>query len=162
MAEAISVPSEMFSRRDSDFVGGVIIDPPDNDINFATQDRDEEIYVVLRKAVITNFGWVLNLSFYFVLPIVIYVVLLGFGADISGLFPDGYLFTIPLIYYSVLITSAIVQFNKWYYNLLIITNKRFVNYSFRPLAAYKVSEANLDNIQDVSQSTIGVLPSVFG
>ena len=37
-----------------------------------------------------------------------------------------------------------------------------MHYEFVPLLAYKVSEAEIENIQDVSQVSIGFFPNMFG
>ena len=55
-----------------------------------------------------------------------------------------------------------MQFIKWYYNLYLVTSERIIHYFFRPLGGYKVAETEIENIQDVSQASIGFLPNIFG
>lgn len=159
MATVVVPPSGLLRRSDSDIVGGLVVQP--EGINFATQDSDEEVFVILRRAVITNFGWVSAVAFYASLPIALLVLLTVFELNVRDNFPDGYLWVLPLLYYSALLTYAIVKFNEWFYNLIIVTNKRLLFYSFSPLTTYRVSETYLENIQDVSQSTVGFFPSIF-
>lgn len=159
MAVVIDPPRGLFRGTDSAAVGDVIIKP--QGFAFATQDADEEVYVVLRRAVITNFGWVYAVSLYAIIPVVVLFLLQYFNVPAIPNLPRGYAIVIPLLYYSALFTYALLRFNAWYYNLIIITNKRFITYSFKPLTTYKASETNLDNILDISQSTVGLFPSLF-
>jgi hypothetical protein len=111
--------------------------------------------------VITNFGWASAVALYATIPLVVLFLLQYLGISIFTELPAGYGFIFPLVFYSALFTYTLLRFNNWYYNLIIITNKRFIVYKFRPLSSYRASETNLDSILDISQSTIGLFPSLF-
>lgn len=159
MATAVTPPRGLLQTSDSDLVGGLVVNP--SGVRFATQDTDEEVFVILRRAVITNFGWAMSAAFYALLPIILLAILTYFDLNVRDTFPRGYIWVPPLLYYSALLTYILVKFNDWFFNLIIVTNKRLLFYSFSPLTTYRVSETYLENIQDVSQSTIGFFPSIF-
>lgn len=159
MATKVVPPRGLLRKSDSDVVGGLLIKP--GGMAFATQDADEEVFVLIRRSLYTNFGWAFRASFYIVLPIIIFLILTNFGIDLSPNIPNSFFYVLPVAYYSVIFTYMLIKFNDWYYNLVIITNKRLIRYSFNPLSTYRVAEANLDRIEDVSQSTVGFFPSIF-
>src|SRR5690606_17376971 len=66
-----------------------------------------------------------------------------------------------IIYYSVVYTNILRHLVDWYFNLYIVTNERVVDYQFRTFASRHVSESDLDSVEDVKESSIGVIPSFF-
>lgn len=155
----VNAPRSMFERLHEDIFGSVKIKP--TNFTFATQDPDEEIYILTRKDIITNFGWVVRFAFFTTLPFFFGTLFTALNFDLTEIVQPRFLWTFGLFYYSAWFTYAIIEFNDWYYDTFIVTNKRIVHYIYNPIVRYKVSEAELYNIQDVSESVLGVIPSVF-
>ncbi len=152
-------PRGLLSRSNNDGLGGISVRPAN--ARFATQDPDEVIFVLVRKAAITNVGWVFRISFFAVVVPLVISILSTLGVDfieIVGLVNQILLW---VVFYSLLFTYGLMKFNEWYYNLLIITNKRILDYDFKPLTGKKVSEAPLENIEDVTQKALGFFPAFF-
>lgn len=148
------------SRRD--LYGGVVVRP--KRAAFGTQNKGEKIFVLIRQHWIVNFGWIFRTSVYLVLPIFLYIVLPFFveiiGITISGV-PARIWAVILLGYYSVILTSAFMNFVDWYYDIFIVTNERIIDLEFSPTIGYKIVEAALVNIQDVKEESREFWGTIF-
>lgn len=134
------------------------------DISFESQNRGEKVFIKTRPHPLVNIGWVLNLAFFAVLPFLIIIILNALPVRINyeSLIPSNYvLLIIGLFYYSILFSFFLFNFVDWYYDLYLVTNERILNIEFEPIKSHKISEANLRNIEDVSETVIGFLPGIF-
>jgi hypothetical protein len=159
MAVRVSASHEMISRGDGDGFGGLVTRPQNT--TFATQDADEEIYIIARRDIISNLGWISTAAIMAVIPALIVLFAANFNIALSEFTPLRYQIFALTFYYSFVFTYIIANLSDWYYNVLIVTNKRILNYTFKLFSSKKVSEADLDKIEDVSQMTVGVLPVFF-
>ncbi len=126
-----------------------------DDIDFETKDADEQIVLLLRRHPITNLKWILTTLLLLTGP-----TLLG----IFGLFsfmPTGFPLVISLAWYLITSAYAIESFLDWYFSVYFITTKRVVDVDFYNLIDKKVSDAELDKIQDTSYITSGVIRTMF-
>jgi len=153
-----NLPLDMLSPINNDLFGGIRVRPS---VKFATQDSDETIYILARRHIITNFGWIFNLAVAAVLPVILIYLLVSYTANVGAIIPPIYLEVFPFLYYSSLFTYTLINLDDWYYNVILVTNKRIINYRYNPLVTYTIEEAELVNIQDVSQTEVGVIPSFF-
>lgn len=147
------------SKKDGDRFGSLQVVP--SYVSIDTQDDDEIIYILTRKDIVTNSGWIFLSSLLLLIPIFLLLVIPNLFPALKTLLPFIYFAFLIAVYYTVIIAYCIYHFNKWYYNFFIVTNKRILKYTYSPFSTYDVSEANLQNIQDVSEMTIGVIPSFF-
>ncbi|MFC1625049.1 hypothetical protein ACFL15_01590 [Patescibacteria group bacterium] len=122
------------------------------------EDNDEKILILLRKSVVSNFTW---LSFTFILLLVPFF----FSPTISKLtymemrvINPGFLFTFNIFWYLFTIGYAFQNFLAWYFDVLMITNKKVIDID---QAGRDVSETTLSNIQDVTSKVKGNLGVVF-
>jgi len=53
------------------------------------------------------------------------------------------------------------KFLSWFFNMTIITDERIVDIDFVNLTSKKVSDADLDKIQDVSFTNAGAIGTIF-
>lgn len=125
------------------------------DIDFETRDTDEQIVLLLRRHPITNLKWILTSLFLLAGPTV-----LGFFGVFS-MMPTGFPLVISLAWYLVTSAYAIESFLDWYFSVYFITTKRVVDVDFYNLIDKKVSDAELDKIQDTSYVTSGVIRTMF-
>lgn len=130
-------------------------------VRFATQNKGEKIFILLRRHWITNFGWVFNNVLYLAIPWVILAVLRLFSIDLTKMFETKLLLLILFFYYSVVFTNMLRHFSSWFYNLYLVTNERIVDYDYKPFVSRGASEIALENIEDVSEKSIGFIPSMF-
>jgi uncharacterized membrane protein YdbT with pleckstrin-like domain len=116
---------------------------PDH-VRFVSADSHERIILLLRQHPIVNFRWITLAILMLFTP---YVV--SFLIDMS-LIP-GRLQIVGLMFW-YLITSAYIleEFLGWFFNVYIITDERVFDVDFVNLVYREISDANIDQIQDVT------------
>src|SRR5689334_15750025 len=75
-------------------------------LTFANQDAGERVYVLIRAHWVTNLGWIVRNIIYFLLPWIIFGVVVNFQIDVSFISLRAFILLI-LIYYSIIITNVI-------------------------------------------------------
>lgn len=122
--------------------------------NFLNKDPEEKVILVLRKHQITNVSWILTGIVMLLAPAVLkYFPLLEF-------FPERFKFIAIIIWY--LITTAFVfeKFLTWYFNVNIITDERVFDVDFVHLTYREITDANIDQIQDVTVKMGSVIRTI--
>ncbi len=154
----LTVPSKKVSKHD---LPGHTHNPlasycyfPDH-ARFVNQDPDEKVILLLRKHPITNVGWILVAFFLIIIPA--FFPILPFFEQLPG----GLQIVSYLIWY--LITSAFVfeNFLSWYFHVNIITDERIIEVDFIHLVYREITDANIDQIQDVTVEIGSALRTVF-
>lgn len=142
-------------------MAGVLSINPRN-VRFQTQNRGEKVFIKARAHPLINIDWVFNSAFLAIFPILVAVgfYYLPFDINILDYVEWYYLALVLIIYYSVLYTSVLYSFMDWYYDVYLVTNERILNFQFEPLKRHRIAEARLENIENVSESVIGFLPSI--
>ncbi|MBW7954016.1 MAG: hypothetical protein QY330_02595 [Candidatus Dojkabacteria bacterium] len=140
-------------------------------VEFATQDRGESVYILVRRHVITNLGWMLRVLAFLITPIIVIAAIEWAIASFPEFLPRGFNLwdfvsvgswvLLALIYYSTVISYAFAKLLDWYFDIYLITSQRFIHIEFRILTGKFVSEASLKNIEDIRQNVVGILPALF-
>lgn len=127
---------------------------------FTGQDRGENIVLLLRQHPAVLIPQAITVLLMLLAPLLI-PPLLGL-MDYKPTAGD-YLFGLGLVLlWSILALSvAGVSFFKWFFNVNIVTNERIVDIDFDQLFNHRVSEAQLEKIEDVSHSAVGMWSVVF-
>ncbi|HTK03157.1 MAG TPA: PH domain-containing protein [Alphaproteobacteria bacterium] len=124
-------------------------------VDFETRSDKERIILLLRKHPITNLKWI------------IITLLLLTGPTLLGLFgifsylPVGFSLVISLAWYLVTSAYAIESFLDWYFNVYFVTTHRVIDVDFYNLINKRVSDAEIEKIEDVSYTTGGVLRTML-
>ncbi len=126
-----------------------------DDVGFETKDNKEDIILLLRQHPIVNLKWIVVTSLLLAGP-----TTLGFFG-IFNLLPTGFPLVITLAWYLVTSAYAIESFLDWYFNVYFVTTKRIIDVDFYNLIDKRVSDAEIDKIQDVSYTTGGVIRTMF-
>lgn len=128
---------------------------PDH-VKFATQEKEEKIILLLRRHPITNIPWIIIALFLLVGP-----VILGEFPLLSFL-PER--FQVFAIIFWYLITTAFIleEALSWFFNVNIVTDERIVDVDFHNLIYREISDAKINQIQDVTVRVSGVARTVFG
>lgn len=121
-----------------------------DDVNFETKDEKERVILLLRQHPIVNLKWILVTLVLLTGP----SILKAFG--IFSLMPVGFGLVISLAWYLVTTAYAIEGFLNWYFNVYFVTTQRIVDVDFYNLIDKRVSNAEIEKIQDVSYTTGGV------
>ena len=89
------------------------------------------------------------------LPLVFNVI------PIIDFLPDNYRFMAVLVWYLLIIAFIYEQFLSWFFDVWLITDERVVDIHFSNLLYKQVSEAKIDNIEDVTYNQGGVIKAMF-
>lgn len=125
------------------------------DAEFVHKDKDEEIVLLLRQHPVTNLGWIALTFFLLLLP--------GFLTAMSfyeALSLEHKIISI-LIWYLFVFTYAFEKFLGWFFSVNIITDVRLFDVDFHNYVYRKITDANIDQIQDVTVEGIGGLRAAF-
>jgi len=120
-------------------------------VRFETQERRERVLLLLRQHWMTQVGWMVAAIVMILLPIgLIWVPILAF-------LPGNFQLMAILIWYLLVIAFVYEEFITWFFHVFIITDERVVDVDFYNLLYKEVSEAKIDNIEDVTYRQGGVL-----
>ena len=126
-----------------------------NKIHFETQEAKEHIILLLRQHPVTQLGWVAGAAVMLLLPLLINVI------PISNFLPSNYQTMAILFWYLLVIAFVYEQFLSWFFDVWLITDERIVDIHFSNLLYKQVSEAKIDNIEDVTYNQGGVIKAMF-
>jgi len=124
-------------------------------VTFVTRENEEKIVLLLRRHPITNVGWILvSLALLFAPLVLSQFPLLDF-------LPERFKLIAVLGWYMVTAGYILENFLNWFFNVVIITDERMIDIDFINLIYREISEAKLDNIQDVTTRMGSVLRTMF-
>lgn len=124
-------------------------------VGFETEDKEEQIILLLRQHPIINIKWI-----FITLVLLTGPTLLGiFG--VFAFLPMGYSLVISMVWYLVTFAYGLEGFLNWYFNVYFVTNERVIDVDFYNLISKRVSDAEIEKIQDVSYATNGVLGTIL-
>lgn len=126
-----------------------------NDVDFETKDDKEKIVLLLRQHPITNVKWIVMTLILLTGP----TLMSFFG--VFALLPTGFSLVISLAWYLITSAYAIEGFFGWYFNVYFITTERVIDVDFYNLINKKVSDAEIEKIQDISYEMGGVTRTMF-
>lgn len=127
---------------------------PDN-VHFETKDKKEKIILMLRQHPIVNVKWILTTLLLLTGPTLLNI----FG--VFAYLPTGFPLVLSMSWYLITLAYAIEGFLNWYFNVYFVTTARIVDVDFFNLINKRVSNAEIEMIQDVSYSTGGVLRTML-
>jgi hypothetical protein len=125
------------------------------DIGFETKDENEKIILMLRQHPIINVKWIAITLLLLTGPTILNAL------GVFSLLPVGFPLVISMSWYLVTSAYAIEGFLNWYFNVFFITTDGVVDVDFFNLIDKRISEADLDKIQDVTYTTKGVLGTML-
>jgi uncharacterized membrane protein YdbT with pleckstrin-like domain len=126
-----------------------------SNIRFVAKDSNERIVLFLRRHPITNLGWILISILMFSAP----MVLSSF--PLLSFLPENFQFVAVLGWYMISIAFAFESFLNWFFSVYIVTDERIFDVDFINLIYREISEANIDQIQDVTTRMGGVIRTMF-
>jgi hypothetical protein len=126
-----------------------------DDVKFAGKDDEEKVVLLLRRHPITNLPWIVAMFVMAVIPA--FFPLLPFMDQI----PSGFRLIIYCVWYLLTTAFALEKFLDWFFNVGIVTDERVFDVNFDNLLYREISEANLDQIQDVTVEIGGATGTFF-
>ena len=125
------------------------------DLTFNGKEKDEDVVLIIRAHWIVYLPQVLGAFFLMFFPFIIFFAL-------GDLFSNFSLFVALLIICFLISLSILVtSFVKWYYNVNIITDQKVLDLDFQNALAHNLAEAQLEKIEDVSHTSLGIVSSLF-
>ena len=124
-------------------------------VDFANKDPEEEIVLLLRRHPLTNVKWVLVAVLMILAPAFLTVM------PFFELFPDNLQIISVAIWYMITAAFIFEEFLSWYFNVNIVTDERIVDVDFHNLIYRELTDANIDQIQDVTVKIGGALRTYF-
>ena len=124
-------------------------------VSFVNEDPEEEVILLLRRHPVTNVGW-MSVAFLMIIAPAFITVLTPLD-----LLPLGFQFVLTLVWY--LITSAFIleEFLSWFFHVNIVTDERIIEVDFVNLIYREITDANIDQIQDVTVEVGGTLRTLL-
>ena len=123
--------------------------------DFGEKGEEEKILVVVRAHWFTNLSWIITFVLMLFVP-----ALMNF-IPIPGEIVTKYKLLISLFWYLVSFAFALEKFLDWYFDVVIITDKRVIDIDFGNLLVKKFSEARLIMIQDITSKVSGFFQTIF-
>ncbi|MDP1710029.1 MAG: hypothetical protein Q8L28_00200 [bacterium] len=124
-------------------------------IKFFAKDSNERIVLFLRKHPITNLPWIIISLLLFAAP----MILSEF--PLLSFLPDNFQFVAILAWYLIAIAYTFESFLDWFFSVYIITDERVFDVDFVNLIYREITEANIDQIQEVTTKMGGVVRTMF-
>ena len=124
-------------------------------IKFETQEAKEKVILLLRQHWITQVGWMVTAMVMLLLPIILNWV------PIIDFLPTNFRVIAVVIWYLLIIAFIYEEFITWFFHVFIITDERVIDIDFYNLLYKEVSEAKIDNLEDVTYRQGGVFRALF-
>ncbi len=124
-------------------------------ISFVATDSEERIVLFLRRHPITNIPWIVIAILMLFAPSVLpYFPILSF-------LPNNFQFIAVIMWYMLTVAFVFESFLSWFFNVFIVTDERIFDVDFLNLVYREISEANIDQVQDVTVRMGSVIRTVF-
>lgn len=133
----------------------VAFSPKPQNVHFESQDTEERIVLFVRKHMITNAGWVFASIVLIIMPFFLrYVPFIDF-------FPERFHLITIAGWYVFVLGYILENYLTWFFNVNIFTDERVIDIDFYSLLSKKISSAQIDRIEDVTNSVNGFLGSIL-
>lgn len=149
---------KLLPAHERSILGGLELRP--KNIRFATQNKGEKVYILLRRHWFTNLGWISNAAFFAILPLVVVFLLQIFRVQLPDLLSTKVWLILILSYYGLVVTFILRNLIDWFFNLFIVTNERIIDYNVNlTTTQLGAGEMALENIEEVKQNSVGIIAS---
>lgn len=127
---------------------------PDS-VEFENRDPQEKVILLLRKHPITNLGWIIFTFILLIAPS--FFSALPFIESV----PTRFRIVGVLIWYLVTAGFVYEKFLSWFYSVNIVTDERLFDVEFVNLIYRKMTDAEIEKIQDVTVRMGGAVRAMF-
>ena len=148
-----TVVQRLAKKRRKSFLNSFCILP--GKVRFETQEMKEKVVLLLRQHWLTQVGWLVTGLIMLWLPIGL------FWIPVIDFMPSNYQFMSLVMWYLLVIAFVYEKFITWFFHVFIITDERIIDINFYNLLYKEVSEAKIDNIEDVTYRQGGVVRAMF-
>ncbi len=126
-----------------------------HNVDFINQEPDEKVILLVRRHFITNLGWLALVAVMIVAPSVLSVF------PLLDFLPARFQLAAILVWYLLTLAIFIQGFLSWFFSVNIITNKRVIDVDFENLIYRKITDAEIDKIEDATVQMGSVIRTLF-
>jgi len=130
-------------------------------MRFETQTHGEEVVLLLRRHWFTNLPWMALVLVMALVPLFIFKLNFLGQTDAVQAIPFRFQLVGSLVWYILTLGFAFESFIMWYFNVLLVTNRRIVDIDFWGLLHKSVAETTLSHVQDVTHEVGGFWRTVL-
>lgn len=127
---------------------------PDH-VTFQTQEKEEQVIMILRKHLITNISWL------FIAVILLLAPLLLIWFPFLSFLPFRFQVFALLFWYLITAAFILEEALSWFFNVNIVTDERVIDIDFHNLIYREISGTKIDRIQDVTFRVGGAVRTIF-
>ncbi|KKQ52958.1 hypothetical protein A2865_02415 [Candidatus Woesebacteria bacterium RIFCSPHIGHO2_01_FULL_39_17] len=124
-------------------------------VRFVNADPEEKVVLLLRRHPITNLQWLVT-AFLMLLAPSFFPIILPYE-----LLPPGFQIILPLVWYLITFAFILEKFLSWFFHVNIVTDERIIEVDFFNLVSREITDANIDQIQDVTPRVVGSIRTFF-
>lgn len=124
------------------------------DVCFATQHEEEKVVLVVRQALLTQSGWLLN-AFLILILIVLINLFLPIITNLINLT------VLNLFALSFLFGYIWNKFLIWYFTVGMVTTERVIDLDFKNILYKEFTATTIEQISDITTKVGGFFGSVF-
>ncbi len=156
-----------FSKMDSSFMNRMYKGQSHNslsrftifpkELHFYSEDPGEEVVLVVRTHWIGYVKEILFILLFLLLPILLTYISTYFEIFSSAIIYVGFFVVGILVSMNALVTTIL----KWFYSVVLITDRRVVVVKLDNAFSHSYSEAKLEKIEDVTHTTISFWGNLF-
>lgn len=125
-------------------------------IDFVNRDPEEVVVLMVRRHAITNLPWLL-LSFVLIIAPAFLSVLPVFEQ-----IPSQMQLILAIVWYMITAAYMLESFLSWFFNVNIVTDERIIDVDFVNLIYREITDADIEQIQDVTVEVGGTIRTIFG
>lgn len=124
-------------------------------VDFLNKDPQEKVVLLLRRHPITNISWVLLTFILLLAPGFLSVI------EVFEKLPGDYKLLIVSVWYLLTFAFAFEKFLVWFFSVNIVTDERVFDVDFSSLVYREMTDAEIDQIQDVTVQIGGGIRTIF-
>lgn len=137
-----------------------------SNIKFANQSPSEHVVLLIRAHRIILMGHFIRFLIDLLIPIILFILLgwlhtISIFRNINVEIKSIYIISIVLLWYLWSFTGLFADFLNWFYNAYIVTSERLIDLDFLGVLNHSIKELDLKNIEDATDTHIGILQTVF-
>ena len=124
-------------------------------VKFVNKDLKEKVILLLRKHPITNVKWIVISALMLLAPSFLPLL------SLFDLLPVRFQVVFATIWYLMTTAYIFEKFLIWYFHVNIVTDERIIEVDFHHLIYREITDANIDQIQDVTVQMGSAIRTVF-
>jgi uncharacterized membrane protein YdbT with pleckstrin-like domain len=124
-------------------------------VAFSHMDDEEIVILLLRRHAVTNVPWIVAAVLMFLAPLLIDLT------HLLSFLPSNFQARALLVWYLITLAFAFEKFLVWFFNVNIVTDERIFDVDFHNLLYREITDANLDQVQDVTVRMGSFVRTIF-